>query len=346
MAIAIMFYHLTYWHIFPLDSSYFLGRLGIYGVSVFFVLSGLSMAIVYSNFIVDKQTAAVFFIRRIFRIWPLLWICVAIVTIPSLLKGNEASIMQVLLNITTLFGFVSPSSYINTGAWSIGNEMVYYALTPILIMSYEKNIIKGNAILALSFFVTLLFAFVLLDSHKLLADQWRTYINPFNNIFLYVAGIAIYYNLKDVNMKLPTVAALFGTSIAVFLFYPVTGNQIVITTGFNRVIFLLASIMLVCAFYKFTHYSLVPKGIQYPLEQFGIATYGVYLLHPIVNSHADHALKGLGLQNSAVLFTVVVVFTIVFAIVSFNLFEKQIMNYGKRITSNESKLWILLNQRH
>ena len=156
MAIAIMFYHLTYWHIFPLDSSYFLGRLGIYGVSVFFVLSGLSMAIVYSNFIVDKQTAAVFFIRRIFRIWPLLWICVAIVTIPSLLKGNEASIMQVLLNITTLFGFVSPSSYINTGAWSIGNEMVYYALTPILIMSYEKNIIKGNAILALSFFVTLL----------------------------------------------------------------------------------------------------------------------------------------------------------------------------------------------
>ncbi len=51
MAIAIMFYHLTSWHITPLDSSSVLGRLGIYGVSVFFILSGLSMAVVYSNFI-------------------------------------------------------------------------------------------------------------------------------------------------------------------------------------------------------------------------------------------------------------------------------------------------------
>ena len=59
MAIAIMFYHLTSWHISPLDSSNILGRLGIYGVSVFFVLSGLSMAVVYSSFIVDVKTAEI-----------------------------------------------------------------------------------------------------------------------------------------------------------------------------------------------------------------------------------------------------------------------------------------------
>jgi peptidoglycan/LPS O-acetylase OafA/YrhL len=39
MAVSIMLYHLTIWYIVALDSSSVLGRLGIYGVSVFFVLS-------------------------------------------------------------------------------------------------------------------------------------------------------------------------------------------------------------------------------------------------------------------------------------------------------------------
>jgi peptidoglycan/LPS O-acetylase OafA/YrhL len=243
-----------------------------------------------------------------------------------------------------MFGFVSPGSYMNTGAWSIGNEMVYYALTPILLMAYENHKIKGNALLFLSFLGALLFAFALLDSQKSLSEQWQIYINPFNNIFLYVAGIAIYYNLKNVEIKLPAVAALFGASIAIFLFYPVKGDQIAITTGINRVVFLLASIMLVCAFYKFSHYSLIPRSIQYPLEQFGIATYGVYLLHSIVNSYAGYALKKIGLQNTAILFVVVVILTVALAIASFHIFEKRIMKYGKEVTSNGSSLWMIFGR--
>ena len=46
MAVSIMIYHLTGGLFFTLDSSSVLGRLGVYGVSVFFVLSGLSMAVV------------------------------------------------------------------------------------------------------------------------------------------------------------------------------------------------------------------------------------------------------------------------------------------------------------
>ncbi|HOY69302.1 MAG TPA: hypothetical protein PLZ85_00405 [Methylotenera sp.] len=45
LAFSIMIYHLTSWEISPLESSHLLGRLGIYGVSMFFLLSGLSMAV-------------------------------------------------------------------------------------------------------------------------------------------------------------------------------------------------------------------------------------------------------------------------------------------------------------
>nr|WP_279290178.1 hypothetical protein [Clostridium cibarium] len=69
-----MAYHLYYWRVAPLNADSCLGRLGIYAVSIFFILSGLSMAIVYNGFINSIKTSFVFLVRRIFRIWPLLWI--------------------------------------------------------------------------------------------------------------------------------------------------------------------------------------------------------------------------------------------------------------------------------
>lgn len=339
MAIFIMFYHLIYWHFTPLGSSCFLGRIGVYGVSIFFVLSGLSMAIVYSKFIVDKRTSIVFYVRRIFRIWPLLWACVIFAIIPIVIAGGEVSLMKVFMNLTTLFGFISPSSYINTGAWSIGNEMVYYAFTPIIIILYEKSRTQGNIILLISFIVALIFAFFLLDPHKTLSEEWTTYINPFNNIFLYVAGISIYYNLNNIDIKTPTLLMILVISIAIFFFYPVEGDKIAIVTGINRIIFLFASIILVVFFYKFSSYDIIPKNIQYPLEQFGIATYGVYLLHPIVNNYAGTILKKVAIESSLLQFAVVVIITIVIAVVSFNLFERKIMKFGKKVTSKDSSLW-------
>ncbi|WP_446011966.1 hypothetical protein [Candidatus Electrothrix sp.] len=69
------------------------------------------------------------------------------------------------------------------------------------------------------------------------------------------------------------------------------------------------------------------------LGYFSTPLYGVYLLHPVVNLYAGYALRKVGLENSALLFAVVVVLTIAAAIISFNVFEKKIMKLGKRVTS-------------
>lgn len=337
MAVVIMFYHLTYWHFYPLDSSFFLGRFGVYGVSVFFVLSGLSMAIVYSGIMVGKASVSSFYIKRIFRIWPLLWACILLATIPIIARGDEVSVVKLLLNFTTLFGFISPGDYINTGAWSIGNEMVYYAFTPIILIIFEKNRTHGNILLLLTFIIALVFAFVLLNSQGTLTEQWGTYINPFNNIFLYVGGIAIFYNLKNVQLRPAIILLLFCASVATFAFFPVDGDKIAIVTGVNRIVFLAASVALVISFFKFNRYDLVPKSIQFPLEQFGIATYGVYLLHPIVNSYAAFLLDKTGPHSPTILFAIVVIITIIFAIISFHLFEKRMMKIGKLIASEYNK---------
>ena len=54
--------------------------------------------------------------------------------------------------------FNDPSGYMNTGAWSLENEMVYYALTPIMIYAYNKQLCYGNTLTGLTCVIGVVFA--------------------------------------------------------------------------------------------------------------------------------------------------------------------------------------------
>jgi len=71
MALAVMIYHYVAWTIGGLEADSVLGRLGIYAVSVFYILSGLSLAIVYNDRISSIGDVRDFMIKRVFRIFPI-----------------------------------------------------------------------------------------------------------------------------------------------------------------------------------------------------------------------------------------------------------------------------------
>lgn len=284
MALSIMLYHLAGQY----DSNTVLGRIGIYGVGVFFILSGLSMGIAYDRFIVDARSAVAFLIRRIFRIWPLLWVAIAAVVIPGMIAGKRFKVLLILANLTTIYGFARPWSYINGGAWSLGNEMVYYALTPLLIFAYHQGRWLGNFVLVLTVFVAGLFAFHWLHLSSGLDVQWKTYINPFNNLFLYCAGIALYFNFRRVELRQGWHIPLFLAFPLAFAFFPASGDQISIVTGASRMFLSAICVGVVFAFYKCP--PSLPRSIASVLSRLGEISYGVYLLHPIVWEHAKHIL--------------------------------------------------------
>lgn len=334
MALSIMFYHLTDFTITisdPLDSSDPLGRLGIYGVSIFFILSGLSMAIVYNNYFKDTISSLNFYIRRIFRIWPLLWLVCILKVMFTEYIAREAhySLITVFLNLTTLFGFIKPTAYIALGAWSIGNEMVYYAFTPFIIMSYNKNIKYGNVLFLITVITGVLFSTLFLNSNSNLADQWATYVNPFNNLFLYVFGIAIYYNLKNVKINQAFVLALLSLATCLFCLLPFSGDQIVIVTGLGRFSFVLISCVIVFCFYKLE--VKLPETVTRFFEAFGAATYGIYLLHPIVYMYAVHFFREIS-GNYLYVFFLVVTVTIIISVLSYYYFESKFVRLGKNLT--------------
>lgn len=331
MALSIMFYHLTYWSIMPLDSSNLLGRLGIYGVSIFFILSGLSMAIVYNNYINSFRTSVFFYIRRIFRIWPLLWVVTLLIIIPKIVDSGTFSIKLILLNLTTLFGFLTPTKYIATGAWSIGNEMVYYAMTPIIFLLYNYKLWLGNALFAFTVLIGFIFAFYFLDFNQSLASQWNTYVNPFNNLFLYFGGVALYFNFNNLVVKPQIINSVLVISVLLFCFLPFDGNQISIVTGLGRIVFVILSFIIVFCFYKLK--ITLPKFMSYSLETFGLATYGVYLIHPIIFGYLNNIFAKIHLNNSYLIIITVVGVTLLISIFSYRYFELGLIKIGKKITS-------------
>jgi len=333
LALSIMLYHLTSWQIQELDSSSLLGKFGIYGVSMFFVLSGLSMALVYNDYIKNVKTSLIFIIRRIFRIWPLLWLAVIIVTAGKIAMRKNPEWILVALNLTTSFGFVSPESYINAGAWSIGNEMVYYTITPIIIYAYNKGLIYGNILTTLTVAVALLFSLNFLSAENTLSDQWRIYINPFNNLFFYSSGIAIYYNFRLLSESAKNRLPIILVPLSLLLLIPAQGDQINIVTGWTRTAYSVASISMVMFFYKIPFN--LPRSISHTLTQLGIATYGIYLLHPIFYQATNLLFKKINLHaNPYAIISVTIALTIVSAIVIYNLFELSLIRFGKKITTS------------
>lgn len=338
MAISILFYHANNWLFHQQDTKTVLVRLGIYAVSIFFVLSGLSMSIAYSNKINSLKDHVDFFIRRLFRISPLLLVICILTLIPAYMEGlMNVGKLRFLLNVTGLFGIFDYSNYISYGSWSIGNEIVYYLFTPFFLNIYVKNKKIGNLFFLISIIISLYFSQFLLNPEEKLASQWKTYINPFNNLSLYLGGIFIYYNFKDIKFKKKHIIIALIVSILAFSLYPVSGDRINIVTGFPRAYFITLSILLVLIFYKI-NFS-INKIVEKQLMIFGMATYGIYLIHPIVYNLSNYFFKLNEILNPYIYIIFIFIMSTLLALFSYYKYESPISKIGKKISKKINSLY-------
>jgi peptidoglycan/LPS O-acetylase OafA/YrhL len=89
MALSVMMYHYVVWSGIDMKPDSLLSKLGIYAVSVFYVLSGLSLALAYKGRVASWRDVLRFFTKRIFRIAPLLWIMVTLAIIDQICKKHH-----------------------------------------------------------------------------------------------------------------------------------------------------------------------------------------------------------------------------------------------------------------
>jgi peptidoglycan/LPS O-acetylase OafA/YrhL len=277
-AFGIMIYHYLSWTLDKFSADTFMGRLGIYGVSIFYVLSGLTLYYVYYDKMKpSKEDIVSFFKKRIFRIFPLLWLVTIIAVI---LTRKSPDFYNLFLNLTGLFGFIKWDTYFSAGVWSIGNELVFYVFFPFFILFIKK---LKPLMLVLTFVLLglyLYFAFVKLNPDLTLSEQWKNYVNPLNQVFLFLGGFLIGFFFHNTKIKNSIIFTLIILSFVAFTFYPASGDTINVVTGTNRLVFTFCCFLICFCFYKLTFKF--PEFIHKPLTILGEASYSVYLLHPIV----------------------------------------------------------------
>lgn len=281
-AFGIMIYHYLSWKYGNFSSASFFGKLGLYGVSIFYVLSGLTLYYVYYKKLEFKKLSVfTFFKKRFFRIFPLLWL-VNIASLTHLYFFEEyfPSPIVIFLNFTGLFGFVGWWAYLATGAWSIGNELVFYVFFPFFIYLTKHKKLLMILLSVILFAIYLYFAFEKIQPNLSISAQWKDYVNPLNQVFLFLGGFLLGKFFIEQKINNFTVLCILAMSFLAFIFYPVYGDGVNLITGKERITFTLLCFTICLGFYKLS--IKLPIIIHKPLTLLGEMSYSIYLLHPIV----------------------------------------------------------------
>lgn len=277
-AFSIMAFHYVSWTLGERDASTLLGRFGIYGVSIFYVLSGLTLTYVYHRkFEPNAGFLRKFYEKRLFRIYPLLWL-VTLLTIGVI--AHQTSVRSLFLNLTGLFGLLDWSGGIATGVWSIGNELVFYLFFPISLWAFLRSKAAYYLLSLITLAVYVYFAFFVYDPASSFSDSNHIYFNPLNHLFLFQAGIMIAHFFQEKTIRPIVRVALLVVALGLFAFEQSSGDRLVLITGWERMLFGFTCILACIALFKWN--LNLPNLIHKPLHLLGEWSYSLYLLHPLM----------------------------------------------------------------
>lgn len=319
---AVLGYHYHLWETpgYVPQADSFLDRMGLYGVSLFYLLSGFTLARVYAKSDWQKASTWIsFFERRIHRILPLL---VVVTCLSAFLSGRFYPISQWILNLTGLFGYLDRDAYMATGAWSIGNEMVFYGLFPVLI--YFQWPRRKILISIVWICLWLIVPFFYLSENVSLPEQWNAYIHPLYQAMFFVGGMILSW-WPGLTSKGSFVLILLAVGLMVW--FPVTGGHIQLVVGIPKVLLGTACLLLVLAASKLPDCPWQP--LHRILHTMGDWSYGIYLWHPLVYIVISGIEKKVGLDFGAIKLVLFLVTVLVVSSISYVVFEKRWVQWTK-----------------
>lgn len=180
---------------------------GQFGVQLFFVLSAFTLCYTYEKTYLTQNYLYDFFIKRFFRIFPMYYFGILIYSLFNYFSNypifeENYSLLNILINVIFLNGFYYPANNnIVPGGWSIGTEMAFYLLFPILFVFIKKQINTNLKFLYLFIFIIILDFIIMLSIYiftgKFIQNNNFLYFNLINQLSVFFFGFLIYYKLKN-----------------------------------------------------------------------------------------------------------------------------------------------------
>tara|TARA_Y100000996_G_scaffold414808_1_gene406880 strand:- start:1305 stop:3110 length:1806 start_codon:yes stop_codon:yes gene_type:complete len=256
---------------------------GYFGVDIFFVVSGFLMAQLY-----EKYNTLDFYLRRFKRLLPAYLVTIGITTfaigIVSIPPDANQSFSRFFYNLLGLsnIGFWFEDTYFDKtnfkpllNLWSLGVEIQYYLIVPLLL-----PLIRRNKIIQLTIFLAMLSFCVLISA---ISPKTSFYMMPFR-IWEFILGAIICWNLNkgatkwNVNISI----ILLITLISV-LFIPIEENSKNLFNSHPGLITLIPVFITALALYKPLNLFKKKNSIIHFFEHIGNYSYSIYLVHfPII----------------------------------------------------------------
>ncbi len=140
-------------------------------------------------------------------------------------------------------------------------------------------------------------------------------------------------------MRNVTAILLLAAGLLMFTILPAYGDTIHIVSGVNRLLFTLSCFMICAGFYKIT--VSLPGWLSRPFTLLGEASYSVYLIHPLVFTVSNGAVRfvfkrlSLGAVPTWCSLTIAVAATLVVSYFVYEYYEKYFMRMGRQLRSKE-----------
>lgn len=326
-AIGVAYYHLLHW--FELRELY---NLGLYGVYVFFILSGASLYSAYAHKLRAGLGVLTYLGLRYLRLLPLFGLIVLLVPLVNRQRYDFAFAKTVVLNLSFAFGLANPGmSTPVTGGWSLGIEFVFYLLFPILVAFVAGPPVACIGALVLSFLVQRIAVEQSFPAGGTLADNWIHYTQVAAFCFYFVAGCALGRLLVERPWRPSTALGTAWPWLAFVLLAALIAassarDLVSSLTGLRGVLLTLACVLLVAL----SGLLVVPRRLTWIALAMGNMSYGLYLLHPMV--HTVVARYAPGLRDDPMRYTAgIVALSIALALALERFYERPLRATGRRV---------------
>ncbi|EPE0971952.1 acyltransferase family protein [Salmonella bongori] len=286
-SIFVVLYH-TKWYLNEVYSQKDLGSLlfnyGAFGVDLFFIISGFIICL--STERLEKSFFTNFFIRRFFRIYPLLIICVTIYFLAIKPEASYLLYLKSLIPVHSNYSEGSPFYGFNLldTAWTITYEIAFYLIFgfAMLLSRKYRAYISGLAILIIFTVASHYFVGTIsLDAYTKQPDVNQNNIIAlfYSPMFIdFIYGIVIYLIYKNINFSSSILNTL--SPYLLFFLFSLIASQISLFYGHGPLKWglLSAIIILISVMYEKNN------GMRHcrTFEYLGNISYSLYIIHVVI----------------------------------------------------------------
>lgn len=336
-----------------LNKSYFslenyfqdIKELGRLGVSLFFVLSGFLITYLLVR---EKEKNGVigiknFYMRRIYRIWPLYYFIVllslfvlphiTLFSIPNLKLEIDSSTQFITVIILLVFFLTNVLVHIKlipfaTQTWSIGTEEQFYLIWPLLINKIKNLAPLFMSLILLYNLLLIVLSYPFLDTIKYI-ELFKSFVFSFqlDSLTLGALGAYLFYSKNSI--------IEFISNIYIFvltIFCVVLAIIFHVDLGFFKSTFfaLLFTIVIINLVNNDKLVNLLENNI---FNFLGKISYGLYMYHQIVIVFVINILIKYNITSSFWIYILSILITIIVSSISYQFLEKPFLKRKERITT-------------